>query len=277
MINPLEVANLQQNICFSSASKKAIGAPESSESSPAINVAKAGLSVTILTISTDKLRAVTQSGSTTELKSLVTSINAGDADLTIVAEIAVSAKASGGKVKLTEIKDRAEIVQVYVKSGLSGDELAAKIAELKNPNVKFVKSEAQEEANVVTKSGSTSSLAFYNSLKDAGLTKSQIDTVVDAYKSVLPKKKDSLKTFTENVIKAITGKNKLLSKVTVGTYNIKGEFDSNGKFISNDESVGLELKEVVSFHPDILSYFTSIDDVDTKISLLSLLFYFKHR
>ena len=240
-----------------SASKKAIGAPESSESSPAINVAKAGLSVSkILTISTDKLRAVTQSGSTTELKSLVTSINAGAADLSVVADIAVSAKASGGKVKLTEIKDRAEIVQVYVKSGLSGDELAAKIAELKNPTVKFVKSEAQEEANVVTKSGSTSSLAFYNSLKDAGLTKSEINIVVDAYKSVLPKKEDALKTFTDKVLKAITGKNSLLSKVTVGAYD---------KTI--DESVGLELKEVVSFHPDILSYFTSIDDVDTRIGL----------
>ena len=89
-----------------SASKKSIGAPESAESSPAINVAKAGLSVSnILTISTDKLLAITQSGSTAELKSLVTSINSGDADLTVVADIAVSSKASGVKIKLSEIKD----------------------------------------------------------------------------------------------------------------------------------------------------------------------------
>ena len=145
MTNPLVGSeSAAESSVAGSASKKSIGAPESAESSPAINVAKAGLSVSnILTISTDKLLAITQSGSTAELKSLVTSINSGDADLTVVADIAVSSKASGVKIKLSEIKDRAEIVEIYVKSGLSGDELAKKISELKNPTVKFIDSEAR--------------------------------------------------------------------------------------------------------------------------------------
>jgi len=255
-----------------SASKKAIGAPEASESSPAINVAKAGLSVSqILTISTDKLRAVTQSGSATELKSLVSSINSGAADLSVVADIAVSSKASGGKIKLTEVKDRAEIVQVYVKSGLSGDDLVKKIAELKNPSAKFVKSEAKEEAEVVTKSGSTSSLAFYNSLKNAGLSNSEINIVVDAYKSALPEKEDELKTFTDKVVKALTGEYSLLKEVSVGTLDQRGEFDAQGNFISNDEKHSLTINEVVVYNPDILSFFTAIEDADQRIGLFHLL------
>ena len=246
-----------------SASKKAIGAPESSESSPAINVAKAGLSVSkILTVSTDKLRAVTQAGSATELKSLVSSINSGDADLTVVADIAVSAKSSGGKIKLTEIKDRAEVIQVYAKSGLSGDDLANKIAELKNPNVKFVKSDAQEEANVVAKSGSTSSLIFLNSLKDAGLETSQATTVVDAYKSILPENVDALKTFTDKVTDALTG--------TYGLLNLQG---SRGQLDSTaDETDILKTEDIVKFHPDVLLEFAKVTDSDARFGLFTLFY-----
>ena len=246
-----------------SASKKSIGAPESAESSPAINVAKAGLSVSnILTISTDKLLAITQSGSTTELKSLVTSINSGDADLTVVADIAVSSKASGVKIKLSEIKDRAEIVEIYVKSGLSGDELAKKISELKNPTVKFIDSEARDESKVVTTSGSTSTLAFYNSLKASGLNSSQISTVVDAYKSVLPEKEDSLKTFTDKVVQTLKG--------TYGLLNLEG---SRGKIDDfSDETEILKIEQIVKFHPDVLSEFAKVTDSDARFGLFYLFY-----
>jgi hypothetical protein len=121
------------------------------------------------TIQTGTLKAITA----TEAKLLDVSINFGDADLSVVADIVVSSKASGGEVKLTEITDRAEILQVKVKSGLLKPNVLTEIIKLKSislPNESIVSVNVPEtskwQSDYVTVEGA--SLKFSGSASNVG-------------------------------------------------------------------------------------------------------------
>ena len=78
----------------------------------------------ILTASMTKLRAIEKEDVAPEIKTIARGIKIGDIDIGVIADIAVSSKVNAANIPLTEIKQRAEILQVYAKSGLSGDALA---------------------------------------------------------------------------------------------------------------------------------------------------------
>jgi len=247
-----------------SAAKKALGAPEAAESSPLIVVAKAGLSLDlIVATSKDNLRAVTSLGDATKLKNAISSVKSGTANFNEIVDIAVTAKSTGVSIDLSEIQERAEIIQVYVKSGLSGADLEAKINELKNPTNKINLSAEKSSASIISSGGDTSLLEFQSSLASKGLSASHIPTVLEAYKNVYPDITDATEksTFLSNIASAFTGNLKLVDLV-----GSRAQLNS-----TNDESSDpITASQIVKFHPDVLAEFVKVIDSDARFGLFDL-------
>jgi hypothetical protein len=247
-----------------SAAKKALGAPEAAESSPLIVVAKAGLSLDlIVATSKDNLRAVTSLGDATKLKNAISSVKSGTANFNEIVDIAVTAKSTGVSIDLSEIQERAEIIQVYVKSGLSGADLEAKINELKNPTNKINLSAEKSSASIISSGGDTSLLEFQSSLASKGLSASHIPTVLEAYKNVYPDITDATEksTFLSNIASAFTGNLKLVDLV-----GSRAQLNS-----TNDESSDpITASQIVKFHPDVLAEFVKVTDSDARFGLFDL-------
>ena len=247
-----------------SAAKKALGAPEAAESSPLIVVAKAGLSLDLIVqTSKDKLRAVSSLGDATKLKNAIASVKSGTANFNEIVDIAVTAKSTGVSIDLSEIQERAEIIQVYVKSGLSGADLEAKINELKNPTNKINLSAEKSSASIISSGGDTSLLEFQSSLASKGLSASHIPTVLEAYKNVYPDITDATEksTFLSNIASAFTGNLKLVDLV-----GSRAQLNS-----TNDESSDpITASQIVKFHPDVLAEFVKVTDSDARFGLFDL-------
>lgn len=250
-----------------SAAKKALGAPEAAESSPLIAVAKAGLSLDlIVATSKDELRAVTSLGDATTLKNAIASVNSGTANFNQIVDIAVSAKSTGVAIDLEEIQGRAEVIQTYEKSGLSGADLDAKIAALKNPNTTIDVSAEKTSAKVISESGDSTAgvsiLEFQASLETNGISASHVPTILSAYSSIYPDLDTSSKdTFVTNIASAFTGNYKLVDLV-----GSRAQLDS-----TNDElSDPLTAVQIVKFHPDVLAEFVKVTDSDARYGLFEL-------
>ena len=250
-----------------SAAKKALGAPESAESSPLIVVAKAGLSLDlIVATSKDKLRAVTSLGDATKLKNAIASVNQGNSDFNEIVDIAVTTKSTGASIDLEEIQGRAEIIQTYTKSGLSAADIATKIAALKNPSTIVNVSAEKASATLISESGDTtealSILEFQTSLETKGISVSHIPSISSAYSSIYTDLDTSSKnTFLTNIASAFTGNYKLVDLV-----GSRAQLDS-----TNDElSDSLTAAQIVKFHPDVLAEFVKVTDSDARFGLFDL-------
>jgi len=246
-----------------SAAKKALGAPEAAESSPLIVVAKAGLSLDlIVATSKDQLRAVTSLGDATELKNAIASVNSGTASFNEIVDIAVTAKSTGVSIDLEEIQGRAEIIQTYEKSGISGAELDAKIAALKNPNTTINIAAEKSSANVISSGGDTSLLELQSSLESASVSSTHIPTILSAYGTTYSNLSESNKaTFITNIASAFTGNYKLVDLV-----GSRAQLDS-----TNDESSDpITASQIVKFHPDVLAEFVKVTDSDARFGLFDL-------
>jgi len=246
-----------------SAAKKALGAPEAAESSPLIVVAKAGLSLDkIVSSSKDQLRAVTSLGDTTKLRNAIASVNSGTSSFNEIVDIAVSAKATGVTIDLEEIQGRAETIQIYVKSGLSGAELDAKVSALKNPATTVNIAAEKNSANVISSGGDTSLLEFQSSLESAGVSSTHIPTILSAYETTYPNLSDTNKaTFVDNIASAFTGNYKLVDLV-----GSRAQLDS-----TNDEfSDPITAAQIVKYHPDVLAEFVKVTDSDARFGLFDL-------
>lgn len=250
-----------------SAAKKALGAPESAESSPLIVVAKAGLSLDlIVATSKDKLRAVTSLGDTAKLKNAIASVKSGTANFNEIVDIAVTAKSTGVSIDLEEIQGRAEIIQTYTKSGLSAADIATKIAALKNPSTTVNVSAEKASATLISESGditeALSILEFQTSLETSGISASHIPSISAAYSSIYTDLDTSSKnTFLTNIASAFTGNYKLVDLV-----GSRAQLDS-----TNDElSDSLTAAQIVKFHPDVLAEFVKVTDSDARFGLFDL-------
>ena len=248
-----------------SAAKKALGAPESAESSPLIVVAKAGLSLDlIVATSKDKLRAVTSLGDATKLKNAISSVKSGTSSFNDIVDIAVDSVSSGVPIDLEEIQGRAEIVQTYRSSGLSATDLAAKIAAIKNPSLTVNISAEKKSANLISGAGSEglSLLEFETDLRANSVSASHIPTIIDAYSSIYPNLDTTSKnSFLTNITSAFTGNYKLVDLV-----GSRAQLDS-----TNDElSDPITAAQIVKFHPDVLAEFVKVTDSDARFGLFDL-------
>ncbi len=90
----------------------------------------------ILTASMTKLRAIEKEDVAPEIKTIARGIKIGDIDIGVIADIAVSSKVNAANIPLSEIKDRAEIVQFPSQLAVpSGKELTKAIAEIEDSNI----------------------------------------------------------------------------------------------------------------------------------------------
>jgi hypothetical protein len=238
-----------------SAAKKALGAPESTESSPLIVVSK------------DKLRAVTSVGDATKLKNAIASVKSGTSNFNDIVDIAVDSVSSGVSIDLEEIQGRAEIVQTYRSSGLSATDLAAKIAAVKNPSLTVNISAEKKSAKLISESGSDgqSILEFQTALETNSVSASHIPTILDAYSSIYSGFSDSetssKNSFLTNITSAFTGNYKLVDLV-----GSRAQLDS-----TNDElSDPITATQIVKFHPDVLAEFVKVTDSDARFGLFDL-------
>jgi hypothetical protein len=246
-----------------SAAKKALGAPEAAESSPLIVFGKAGLSLDlIVSASKDELRAVTSLGDAAKLKNAIASIKNGTASFNQIVDIAVTAKSTGASIDLEEIQGRAEIIQTYEKSGISGAELVAKIAALKNPNATVNIAAEKNSANVISSGGDTSLLVLQSSLESASVSSTHIATIISAYGTTYSNLSETNKaTFVTNIASAFTGNYKLVDLV-----GSRAQID-----LPNDElSDSLTAAQIVKFHPDVLAEFVKVTDSDARFGLFEL-------
>jgi hypothetical protein len=251
-----------------SAAKKALGAPESAESSPLIVVAKAGLSLDlIVATSKDKLRAVTSVGDATKLKNAIASVKSGTSNFNDIVDIAVDSVSSGVSIDLEEIQGRAEIVQTYRSSGLSAAELAVKIAAIKNPSSTVNISAEKKSAKLISEAGSDgqSILEFQTALATNSVSASHIPTILEAYSSIysgfLESDTSSKNSFLTNITSAFTGNYKLVDLV-----RSRAQLDS-----TNDElSDPITAAQIVKFHPDVLAEFVKVTDSDARFGLFDL-------
>ena len=251
-----------------SAAKKALGAPESAESSPLIVVAKAGLSLDlIVATSKDKLRAVTSLGDATKLKNTITSVKGGTSSFNDIVDIAVDSVSSGVPIDLEEIQARAEIVQTYRSSGLSGTDLEAKIAAVKNPSSTVNISAEKKSAKLISESGSDgqSIVEFQTALETNSVSASHIPTILEAYSSIYSGFSDSetssKNSFLTNITSAFTGNYKLVDLVG----------SRSQLYSTNDEqSDPITVAQIVKFHPDVLAEFVKVTDSDARFGLFDL-------
>ena len=251
-----------------SAAKKALGAPESAESSPLIVVAKAGLSLDlIVATSKDKLRAVTSVGDATKLKNAIASVKSGTSNFNDIVDIAVDSVSSGVSIDLEEIQGRAEIAQTYRSSGLSAAELAAKIAAIKNPSLTVNISAEKKSAKLISESGSDgqSILEFQTALETNSVSASHIPTILEAYSSIYSGFSDSetssKNSFLTNIASAFTGNYKLVDLV-----GSRAQLDST----NDEQSDPITVAQIVKFHPDVLAEFVKVTDSDARFGLFDL-------
>lgn len=255
-----------------SASKKALGPPDSTESSPLIVVAKAGLSLDlIVNTSQDSLRAITSLGNAAALKSAVASVNSGNSDFNRVVSMAVEAQSTGTVIQLSEIQQRTEVIQTYVKSGLTGAELTAKVNSLKNLSTTFNADAEKRSANAVTSGGDSATalqkLQFQSKLEASGISSTYIPSLLNAYSTTAIAISDDteLDTFVSRIASAFTGNYALINL----TGN-RGQLDSTSDETSLDEPISVE--KIVKFHPDVLKEFTNVVDSDARYGLFDLFY-----